>query len=338
MKIIHLYSSGISNINGVTNVVERISSHQKELGHEVLAVNIKDKPSIRSILSFHPDIISFNGLYYLGFIKIALVLSKRHIPYIVVFHGSASKENLKKNTIKKRIANFLFFNQFVRNARKVVYLNQGELDNSFFRAINSSSIVIPNGVDIHPIQIFKRHEKINIMFFSRIDIYGKGLDVYAEVIKRIARSEIANDVLFTFYGHVYESSKSYFDQFDTKLVKYCGTVFGKEKSQAFEDADIVILPSRSEGMPLTILEAFSYGLPVIVTPETNMGEVVENNNVGWVSALTVEHLYETIVRAISDYNEDFEGYHVRSHRCSLDYSWERIARKSIEEYNIVLGS
>lgn len=333
MRIIHILSSGISGINGVTNVVTSLSSCQEKLGHLVRIIDIKTERSLPIILNFNPDIVCFHGLYYFEFIAIAYRLQKNSIPYLIQFHGGASSDNYQKHKLKKFIANHLIFNRFIRNASSVVYLNQGEYSKSIFKNVSKSFFFMPNGVEQRRDYNKSIHSKVNILFFSRIDIYGKGLDVLADVIKEISNTDLANTIMFSFFGHIYESSKHYFNQFhDIGNVKYYGTVYGEEKDKAFEESDIVILPSRSEGMPLTVLEAFSYGRPVIITPETNMGEIVVSKNAGWVTRLTKDDLYRTIITAIRDYLNDIDGYRNRSHQCSYDYSWESIAKQSIIEY------
>jgi glycosyltransferase involved in cell wall biosynthesis len=59
------------------------------------------------------------------------------------------------------------------------------------------------------------------------------------------------------------------------LAKYVwlpGPLFGEEKDAAYRCASGVILPSLSEGLPMVVLEAWSYSLPVLMTPECNLPE------------------------------------------------------------------
>jgi glycosyltransferase involved in cell wall biosynthesis len=55
-------------------------------------------------------------------------------------------------------------------------------------------------------------------------------------------------------------------------VKFLGPLYGQDKIIAFESAEAFVLPSVSEGMPLAILEAWAYKLPVIMTPQCNIEE------------------------------------------------------------------
>jgi glycosyltransferase involved in cell wall biosynthesis len=55
-------------------------------------------------------------------------------------------------------------------------------------------------------------------------------------------------------------------------VLFYGPAFGKEKEAILRSADAFILPSFSEGLPMSVLEAWAYGLPVVMTPECNLPE------------------------------------------------------------------
>ena len=55
-------------------------------------------------------------------------------------------------------------------------------------------------------------------------------------------------------------------------VVFFGSAFGEEKEALLRSADAFILPSFSEGLPMSVLEAWSYGLPVVMTPECNLPE------------------------------------------------------------------
>jgi len=64
------------------------------------------------------------------------------------------------------------------------------------------------------------------------------------------------------------------------IAEYIGWVQDDEKDRFFSLCDYFILPTYEEGMPMTILEAFSYGKPVITTPVGSIPEVVQHNKNG----------------------------------------------------------
>jgi len=59
---------------------------------------------------------------------------------------------------------------------------------------------------------------------------------------------------------------------DSADVLFFGPAFGEEKDALLRSADAFVLPSFSEGLPMSVLEAWSYGLPVVMTRECNLPE------------------------------------------------------------------
>ncbi len=103
----------------------------------------------------------------------------------------------------------------------------------------------------------------------------------------------------------------------------------KEKESVFEESNIMILTSRYEGFPITVLEALSYGNPCIVTNGTNVRKMIEANNIGW--GTEYDKISETILKAIEDYKNNPASY-VKNTRDFVkeNYSWSEISKLSIE--------
>jgi poly(glycerol-phosphate) alpha-glucosyltransferase len=58
---------------------------------------------------------------------------------------------------------------------------------------------------------------------------------------------------------------------------FTGPAFGEQKDQLLRAASAFILPSFSEGLPMSVLEAWAYGLPVLMTDHCNLPEGFANN-------------------------------------------------------------
>jgi glycosyltransferase involved in cell wall biosynthesis len=86
----------------------------------------------------------------------------------------------------------------------------------------------------------------------RLVIAGQGLDRYETGIRRLMH-DLGLD----------------------ESVAFIGPVYGNEKRDVLLQADAFVLPSGSEGLPMAVLEAWSYGLPVVMTPQCNLPEGFE---------------------------------------------------------------
>ena len=65
-------------------------------------------------------------------------------------------------------------------------------------------------------------------------------------------------------------------------VKLCGWIDGETKDAVFRQADVLLLPSYNEGLPISVLEALAYGLPVLSTEVGGISEAVEEGVNGFL--------------------------------------------------------
>lgn len=88
-----------------------------------------------------------------------------------------------------------------------------------------------------------------------------------------------------------------------EIVSYEGWISGEHKNECLNWADVYILPSYNEGLPIAILEAMSYRHPVISTPVGGIPEVVVDKENG---ILVTPGKIEEIMSAIRYYIENRE--------------------------------
>ena len=79
------------------------------------------------------------------------------------------------------------------------------------------------------------------------------------------------------YNALTRSSSEYGDEFRVRR-----NVFSQEKNELYMGSDIFLLPTYAEALPIALLEAMSYGLPVITTPVGAIPEVIEDGVNGFL--------------------------------------------------------
>lgn len=66
------------------------------------------------------------------------------------------------------------------------------------------------------------------------------------------------------------------------LVHFLGWVAGEEKAKQLQTNQVLVLPSYNEGLPIAILEAISYGMPVVATDVGCVAEAVHDRENGYL--------------------------------------------------------
>jgi glycosyltransferase involved in cell wall biosynthesis len=142
-------------------------------------------------------------------------------------------------------------------------------------------IVLPNPVKL-PFQIPERHnsQKVNFVFLGRIGQRKGAFDLI------LAFADLADEhkqrVLLTLAGDG-EGEKA------RNLVKSLGLtdyihildwINREQRDELLAKADVFVLPSYNEGLPMALIEAMSWGLPAIATPVGGIPELIANGDNG----------------------------------------------------------
>jgi len=121
---------------------------------------------------------------------------------------------------------------------------------------------------------------------------------------------------------------------DNKVLFY-GSLSFQYLFEKLKAMDILVMPSRSEGMPLALMEAFYFQIPAIVSLNGGMKEVVCNNENGLVIDIEDTNIFETVYQYI--HNKEYINDGVRARKTALERFDSRImAMKYCDEYRKLL--
>lgn len=114
-------------------------------------------------------------------------------------------------------------------------------------------------------------------------------------------------------------------------------VHGQAKEEAYLGADIYVLPSHVEGMPLGLLEAMSYGLPCIATPVGGVPSVIDHDRNGLLVPLKdTPALAAAILRLTQDASARRRLGSAARQTIVDRFSWDRRAKEFVSLYRDVL--
>ena len=118
-----------------------------------------------------------------------------------------------------------------------------------------------------------------------------------------------------------------------EMVEYHGFVSDEAKNRLFTIGDIYILPSYFEGMPISILEAMSYGMPIIASRTGSIPEIVIPGKTGQlITAGHIEEIAESILWFLDHPEEKKEMAHIAQEN-SQKYLPQNIEKELTELYS-----
>ena len=198
----------------------------------------------------------------------------------------------------KKISNWIFkktIQRMVKNKVKIVGCAEkvAQYYNDLF-GINTAETIVNGVLDIEkaPNEYIADNGKIHIGFASWIEEL-KGWHILAEAFTTLPLEERAKCDL---YLAGYDIERDALDAVVESNVDI--TYLGKINNvqQGFLPyIDILVLPSRTEGMPMIILEALQAGNCIVCTPVGGIPEVVEDGVSGWFIERSVESLRDKLL-------------------------------------------
>ena len=114
----------------------------------------------------------------------------------------------------------------------------------------------------------------------------------------------------------------------SKRIHFIGFVNGKKKEFLYQNADVLVIPSRSEAMSLVVLEAALHGLESIFTDQCGLDEL-NKKQLGKSVPVNVNLLAEAIKEFITS-NKGRKNNLTLKKYVSKNFNWERITSQYLE--------
>jgi len=187
-----------------------------------------------------------------------------------------------ESDIKSRIIGFIvrFLYRFVlKKVDLVIFQNQGNANLfSKLKIINPkipSSIVDGSGVDVDRFSVTPLPDSLSFLMIARL-LRDKGVMEYAEAAQRLRRSQ-SNTVVRLVGGLDPNPSSVSADTLSkwvsNSVLEYLGVL--EDVRPAISGCSVYILPSYSEGLPRTVLEAMAMGRAIITTDVPGCKETIK---------------------------------------------------------------
>lgn len=360
----------LSNEGGVEKVVREISTRLVRLGFDVTCYDRKNKHVMDSDEDL-PTLSEYNGVKIkdcftidkkgLAAVSSSLIGSLKILfsgANVVHYHaeGPSAMLPIIKFLSKKKVIVTVHGLDWIRDkwgdgfaskyikfgekmaakyADEIIVLSDG-VKKYFKETYNRDTHFIPNGItqpDIFDSKIINSKYNLNkdsyFLFLGRI-VPEKGIHYLID-----AYSEVKTDKKLVIAGGASDTD-SYYEELRKKSsnnenIVFTGFVQGQELEELYSNAYVYVLPSDLEGMPLSLLEAMSYGNCCLTSDIEECSDVMEDCGVTFKQS-SVEDLANKL-QYLSDSEKVVQKLKLESSPFIIKkYNWDDIVNKTLELY------
>jgi len=224
---------------------------------------------------------------------------------------------------------------------KIIFIYSGLAEQAKKLGLPEEKIrIIPNGIDVE--KIFGIQKQLNaksirkkygitedeqvILYVGRL-VNVKRVEILIKVIKKLLKKKLKVKGLIVGDG----PQRTKLEEMAYPMnnhIHFTGYISEKEKFECYYIANMFLLPSVSEGLPTVLLEAASFGLPIIATNINGIPDIVINGKTGFlVNRKSYDQYAEYAERLLINQSLAKEmGENAKKHVAS-NFSWNTIAKR-----------
>jgi glycosyltransferase involved in cell wall biosynthesis len=259
------------------------------------------------------EVVHGHGLYVGTNYLLGTEARRQHKPLVYHVHGMFEPWILKRSRWKKRLVHWLFEDSNFRQVHLWRALTCKEADQIRACGCRGPIVIAPNGLTLEeysgpteqdaPIQtplISKLgKDSSRLLFLGRLHP-KKGLDLLISAFERL-RAEYSDwELVIAGPDEGYYARKLHqlgaLPDFQGS-VRFTGPVTGRAKTALIRSADLFVLPSYSEGFPMSVLEAMACSIPVVASRACNFPEITFSQ-AGWECEADLDSLTDTLQTAL----------------------------------------
>lgn len=268
--------------------------------YPIIKKDINYKKTIKELEEENIDSIILNTRFQLTTLVGAKFARKNKIPCCVIEHGSSHftvynkildffghiYEHLLTNKIKKLVKNFYGVSNACIEWLKHYKINANGI---FYNAIDGQEY------DTYKDEIYIKSadKKIKLLYAGRL-LKDKGILLLIEAFKELLKKHENIELIIAGEGPLKEQISK------EKNIIYVGNLSHDEIMALYNQCDIFINPSYSEGMPTSILEAGLMKCAIIATPVGGTVEIIEDEKNGIFCDVTIDSIIEKIELLINN--------------------------------------
>lgn len=311
--------------------------------------SIRYAPAIsRALRQARFDVVHQHGIWHTTSAQVSAWRQRTGGKVMISPRGMLDPWALRNSRWKKKTVEILFERSNLRGASCIHALSRSEAEAIRSYGLANPIAIIPNGIDLPDCptgdvllpKCRPAAERRVLLFLGRLHP-KKGIEELIEAwsILRSDAPSVAASWRVVIAGWDDGGHEPRLRELVTKKglhndILFLGPLYGEAKDAVLRQADSFILPSHSEGLPMSVLEAWAYRLPVFITDACNLPEAFAEAaaiRIETEPAAIAARLSENLMRPdLADYGTS--GRHLVEER----FDWDEIARRHIQVYRWML--
>lgn len=256
---------------------------------------------------------------------------------VVSPRGTLSSWSLGRNAMQKKIFWRLLQEPALRNASCFHATADSEFQDIRRLGFRQPISVIPNGIDLPPLERSAHGGRRQLLFLGRIH-QQKGVEIllraWQVTAPRFPDWELC--VVGPEEGGYLARMRALAAGLRLDRIEFPGPVYGDDKLPAYRRASLFVLPTYSENFGMAVAEALAAGIPAIVTRGAPWAGLVEQG-AGWWIDIGLEPLVACLEHALATSPLRLEEMGRAGHRwMQRDFSWQRIGQQFLGTYQWLL--
>ncbi|PKQ63106.1 hypothetical protein BZG02_10090 [Labilibaculum filiforme] len=270
------------------------------------------------------------GSFYRKYILFSVVHKLFNKKIIYHIHGGGFRDFYLESSvfIQKRI-------RYVIQSADVVICLSEKWKHFFSSAFHTKRVVILNNMIIPPVIPNKivLNDKLQLLFLGLI---GDNKGIF-DLLKTISmnKTDFEGRLILKIAGNGEVARlKNAISKYKLEnIVKFEGWVDAGQKDQLLRSSHIFILPSYKEGLPLSILEAMSYSLPIIASNAGGIPDLLYKYKNGiLLDAGNKLEIKKAILKLLNDHSL-IQTYSERSTKGAVDFYPESVLKTLFSIYH-----
>ena len=289
-----------------------------------------------------PDCVHIHGIWSPSLAKRFLRRRRRGIPCVVSPHGMLEPWALAYKPIRKMLAWHIYQRHILNWTAALHATSAKEAENLRRLGLKATIEVIPWGIEIPEPRDYASDPKASssqrtALFVGRLHP-GKGLPMLVEAWAKIRPSGWKMKIVGPDEtGHQAEVESLLRKANLEAVFEFTGGLEGNALRKVYQDADLCILPSRTENFGMVVAEALSHGVPVIASQGTPW-EALATEGGGWWVPTSVEGIAEALASATTCSTDKLHSMGSAGRSLVVEkYSWPSIASRFVSFYRIAVA-